>query len=30
MKKNKSPECQEIPLELIIYAPDCVYESNNL
>ena len=28
MKKNKSPECQEIPLELIIYAPDCVYESN--
>ena len=28
MKKNKSPECQDIPLELIIYTPDCVYDSN--
>ena len=27
MKMNKSPGCDEIPVELIMYAPDCVYES---
>ena len=27
MKMNKSPGCDEIPAELIMYAPDCVYES---
>ena len=26
MKMNKSPGCDEIPVELIMYAPDCVYE----
>ena len=27
MKMNKSPGCDELPVELIMYAPDCVYES---
>ena len=27
MKMNKSPRCDEIPVELIMYVPDCVYES---
>ena len=27
MKMNKSPGCDEIPVELIMYAPDCVYQS---
>ena len=27
MKINKSPGCDEIPVELIMYAPGCVYES---
>ena len=27
MKMNKSPGCDEMPVELIMYAPDCVYES---
>ena len=27
MKMNKSPGCDEIPAELIMYVPDCVYES---
>ena len=26
MKMNKSPGCDEMPVELIMYAPDCVYE----
>ena len=26
MKMNKSPGCDEIPVELIMYAPDCVNE----
>ena len=24
---NKYPGCDEIPVKLIMYAPDCVYES---
>ena len=27
MKMNKSPGYDKIPVELIMYAPDCVYES---
>ena len=27
MKTSKSPGCDEIPVELKIYAPDYVYES---
>ena len=27
MKMNKSPGCDEKPVELIMYAPNCVYES---
>ena len=27
MKINKSPGCDEMPVELIMYASDCVYES---
>ena len=27
MKMNKTPGCDEIPVELIMYAPDCVYDS---
>ena len=27
MKMNKSPGCDEMPVELIMYASDCVYES---
>ena len=27
MKLNKSPGCNEIPVELTMYAPDCVFES---
>ena len=27
MKMNKSPGCDKIPVKLIMYTPDCVYES---
>ena len=27
LKMNKYPGCDEIPVKLIMYAPDCVYES---
>ena len=27
MKINESPGCDKVPVELVMYAPDCVYES---